>query len=186
VAGVGGQGFRTLTTAPLSLDELLAHPTARVTLDEAVEALDKAGPEATPPLLVMPYLTGPEVSVDCLATPAGTVLAALPRVKVGRERRLVEDPAAVEVARTLVERHRLGLLSNTQVRYWQHPLLDDGPRPYYLETNARMSGGLYQTAASGLNLPWAAVRLARGLDAGLGEPRLGARWTTVESMVPLG
>ena len=76
-------------------------------------------------------------------------------------------------------------MSNTQVRYWQHPDLDDAPRPYLLETNARISGGLHQTALAGVNLPWAAVLLALGRPVVLPEPVLGVAFTTVSTPVRL-
>lgn len=185
VGGVGAEGFRVVTRAPLALDDLLGPLTPRVHLDEAAAALDAPpGPRVeTPRLLVMPFLPGPEVSIDCLADEDGALLAAVPRSKTGRRRELVDDPAAVAVAAAVVRRHRLSSLSNTQVRYWQRPGVDDAPRPYFLETNARIAGGLFQTGLSGINLAWAAVRLARGEEVVLPQPKLGVSYATVSSLV---
>lgn len=185
VTGVGGEGFRVLTRAPLSLDDVVGPLQATVRVDElaATLAAHAAAGGVVPPLMVLPFLPGPEVSVDCLADDAGELLAAVPRTKLGRERVLVDDPEAVATARSVVRRHRVSSLSNTQVRYWQHPHLDTRPHPYLLETNVRISGGLYQTALSGLNLPWAAVQLALGRPVHLPAPRLGATFTTVSSLV---
>lgn len=185
VQGVGADGYRVLTRAPLTFEELTGPLPPRVGVDEAAAALDQAVEAGSAvPLLVMPYLPGPEVSIDCLADEEGDLLAAVPRSKVDRLRTLVDDPDAVEIARTIVKRHRLSSLSNTQVRYWQQPGVDAAPRPYLLETNARVAGGLFQTTLAGLNLAWAAVRLARGLEVRLPEPRLGATYATVSSLVP--
>jgi len=185
VQGVGADGYRILTRAPLTFEELTGPLPPRVGVDEATAALAAAARTGTAvPLLVMPYLPGPEVSVDCLADDDGELLAAVPRSKVQRLRALVDDPDAVEIARTIVKRHRLGSLSNTQVRYWQQPGVDTAPRPYLLETNARVAGGLFQTTLTGLNLAWAAVELARGREVRLPEPRLGATYATVSSLVP--
>lgn len=187
VTGAGGEGFRVLTTTPLTLDEVLTFPSHTARLDEVAAALDRhteAG-RAVPPLMVMPFLTGPEVSVDCLGDDEGVLLAAVSRTKIARRRLLVDDPGAVDVARTIVARHRLSSLSNTQVRYWRHPGLDDAPRAYLLETNPRLSGGLHQTALAGVNLPWAAVLLALGRPVELPEPVLGAAYTTVSTPVRL-
>lgn len=181
VRGVGADGYRVLTDRPLTLEELVGPLPPRAHLDEAAAALDQS--PGTVELLVMPYLPGPEVSVDCLADDEGDLLAAVPRSKVKPYRAIVDDPEAVEVARRIVKRHRLGSLSNTQVRYWQQPGSDDGPRPYLLETNARVAGGIFQTILSGLNLPWAAVRLAQGRPVSLPEPALGATYATVSSLV---
>lgn len=184
VRGVGADGYRVLTRRALTLEELVGPLPPRVHLEEAAAALaGSSGTSGTSALLVMPYLAGPEVSVDCLADTEGDLLAAVPRSKVERLRTIVDDPDAVEIARRIVKRHRLGSLSNTQVRYWQQPGLDAAPRPYLLETNARVAGGIFQTSLAGLNLPWAAVRLALGRPVALPEPRLGTTYATVSSLV---
>jgi len=133
----------------------------------------------------MPFLTGPEVSVDVLADRGGRTLTAVGRRKSRRRGVIVDDLAARRVAETLTLAHRVGYLSNTQVRYWQGPG-DLEPRAYLLELNTRMSGGLFQTALAGVNLPWAAVRLALGQDAGTLLPRYDVAFTTVSSLVALG
>ena len=181
--GVGGEGFRVLSTAPLTLAELLGPLSASQPLDRACAALADAERAGTPipPLLVLPYLPGPEVSVDCLADTDGTLLAAIGRSKSRRSRQITDDPAAVGVAGALVGAHRISSLCNVQVRYWQGPQ-DPGPRPYLLEVNTRMSGGLFQTALSGLNLAWAAVQQALGEQPQLPTPRFGARYTTVSAL----
>ncbi|MBO0843182.1 MAG: ATP-grasp domain-containing protein [Nocardioides sp.] len=181
VDGVGAEGYRVLTRRPLRLEQLLGPASVRAHVDEAATALDTAS--GTVSLLVMPYLPGPEVSVDCLADDAGELLAAVPRSKVGRVRRLVDDPEAVEVAAAIVKRHRLSSLSNTQVRYWRQPGVDEVPRPYLLETNSRVAGGIYQTRLAGVNIPWAAVCLAAGREVEPLRPRLGAAYTTVSTLV---
>ncbi len=182
VSGVGGDGFRELVDRGPLLQELLGPLQPVVDVRAAAAALDEAaGP--VPPLLVLPFLPGPEVSVDCLADAEGTLLAAVPRTKHGYRRSLVDDPAAVAVARAIVVSRRLGFLSNTQVRYWRQPGIDVAPRPYLLETNARASGGIAQTALAGVNLPWAAVELALGRTPAPLLPRLGATFTTVPAVV---
>lgn len=187
VTGVGGAGFRVLTTEPLALEEVLTFPSNAARVDEVATGLDayaRSG-QPVPALMLMPYLPGPEVSVDCLGDDDGTLLAAVPRTKISRRRLLVNDPEAVDVARTIVARHKLSSLSNTQVRYWRHPDLDDSPRAYLLETNARISGGLHQTALAGVNLPWAAVLLALGRPVVVPEPMLDVAFTTVSTPVRL-
>ena len=187
VNGVGGAGFRVLSTEPLTLDELLDTPSYSSRVDEVAATLDAhhAAGGTVPPLMLLPYLPGPEVSVDCLADDAGNLLIAVPRTKISRRRLLVDDPAAVGVARTIIERHHLSSLSNTQVRYWQNPLTDAQALPYLLETNARISGGLHQTALAGVNMPWAAVQLALGRPVTGPAPTLGVEFTTVSTPVRL-
>ena len=165
VRGAGGDGFRVLhDEAPSGLD-LQGPPLPRLHVRTAAEALD-AAPESGP-LLVMPVLPGPEVSVDCLADRDGEPLIAVARRKDEHHRLVVDDPAAVAIAQDLVRLHALAYLSNTQVRYWRRPGVDAVARPYLLETNSRPAAGSYQSAAVGVDLITAAVRLALGLPLGL-------------------
>ncbi|MEO8887751.1 MAG: ATP-grasp domain-containing protein [Jatrophihabitantaceae bacterium] len=184
--GVGGAGYRVLTTTPPTLDAFAGQVRSRAALADVGRALDTAAAEGAPvpELLVMPYLTGPEISVDVLAARDGTVLAAIGRGRSRRRRLIVDDAPAREVAHALTRAHRVAYLSNTQVRYWQGPD-DAAPRPYLLELNTRISGGLFQTALAGVNLPWAAVRVALGEDVAPLAPRFGAAFTTMSSLVPL-
>ncbi|MGI8666570.1 MAG: ATP-grasp domain-containing protein [Jatrophihabitans sp.] len=187
VTGVGGDGFRLLTTDRLCLADVLGPLSATVNVHAVADALDAAIEQAGPiaPLLVLPVLPGPEVSVDVLADPAGKPLVAIGRAKHGRRRRIVDDPAARGIAETLVQAHQLSYLSNTQVRYWQGPG-DQRARPYLLEVNTRISGGLFQTSLTGLNLPWAAVRLALGEEVDLAEPRYDIVYVTPPGLAVVG
>lgn len=178
VRGVGGQGFRRLTTSPLRWrDDLAGEVRSLVRLDAVCGALDRDGPRE---LLVMPYLDGMEVSVDVLADTGGIVLAAVGRQhhEQSRRRVIVDNGPAREIAETLVRTSEVAYLSNTQVRWWQD-------RPYLLELNTRAAGGLFQTALAGVNLPAAAVRLALGEPVGPLVPNFGAEYTDVASFVQL-
>lgn len=184
VRGVGGDGYRRLTTDPARWDrDFGAEVRSLVRLDDVCRALDDAGPHD---VLVMPYLDGTEVSVDVLADRAGSVQAAIGRRHDRRRgRTIVDDPKAREVAESLTREHRVAYLSNTQVKYWRGPE-DDAERPYLLELNTRAAGGLFQTALAGVNLPWAAVRLALGEHVSPLSPQWGATYTEIAGYVPLG
>ena len=184
--GVGGAGYRMLTTAPPRLSDFTGSVRARASVDAVCHALEAsaAAGQNGPELLVMPYLTGPEISVDVLATAEGYMLAAVGRGRSRRRRLIIDDPDANDVARRLVAAHRVGYLSNTQVRYWQASS-DDAPRPYLLELNTRISGGLFQTAIAGVNLPWRAITLALGEPHRPVTPEFGGAFTTIAALVPL-
>ncbi|RKE19779.1 ATP-grasp domain-containing protein [Streptomyces sp. TLI_171] len=152
--GAGGEGFRILTREPFSLRRLAGYVDAQVQLDQVVQALEHSDGPAE--LLVMPYLHGPEVSVDCLADPDGRLLAAAGRSKQGRRRGFTVEPRYLEPARRLVEQFGVGYLSNVQFR---HEL---SGRAVVLDINTRPSGGLHQLRLCGLNLPAAALELALG------------------------
>jgi biotin carboxylase len=188
VSGVGGAGYRRLSDQPMTFADFSGEPRARTDLDaycRAMAAEYEAGRDV-PDLLVMPYLDGPEVSVDVVATASGETIGAVGRHHGGGTRRrvLVDDPEAREIASTLVREHAVGYLSNTQVRYWRGPD-DAAPRPYLLELNTRAAGGLFQTRLAGVNLAWEAVRLALGEDVPPLRPRFGAAYTGVNDLVPL-
>ena len=167
--GVGGDGVRFLTRTDLGLDALLGPVGPLLAASAMRQALAEA--ERIPPILVMPYLDGPETSVDVLAS-SGRTLAAVPRCKIGRRRLIGGDPVLPRLAAEMVARFELDGLVNVQFRSFQG-------RPALLEINTRPSGGLYQTAFAGVNLPWAAVQVALGEDPGPLHLRWGAEFVAV-------
>jgi biotin carboxylase len=180
VRGVGGAGYRRLTTDPVRWErDLGGEARALVRLDDVCRALDADGPRE---LLVLPFLDGAEVSLDVLADASGQVHATVGRrhdtAISPRLRTIVDDPQARHIAETLVRAHRVAYLSNVQVKSWRG-------RPYLLELNTRAAGGIFQTALAGVNLPWAAVCLAAGEDPGQLRPTAGARYVAVADYVPL-
>ena len=174
-AGVGADGVRFLTRTEPALSTLLGPVGPLVGVETFRRALAQAAD--VPPLLVMPYLDGPETSVDVLASHGRTV-AAVPRSKVGRQRVLGGDPTLPGLAAEMVEHFGLDGLVNVQFRSFEG-------RPALLEINTRPSGGLYQTALAGVNLPWAAVQLALGEPVGALRPTTGAEFVLVPSVVSL-
>lgn len=141
-------------------------PHLLLTLDEARTRF--AQQKTCADLLVMPYLPGPEWSVDCLARD-GELLRAIVRRK-GRGEQLIDDqPDIVAAVRRLTRHFRLENLFNVQFRQAHG-------KPYLLEINPRMSGGLPLACESGLNLPLWAIRLAMGTahPEDIPEPRTGS------------
>jgi hypothetical protein len=131
------------------------------------------------PLMLMPYLPGPERSVDCLGRD-GELLRCVVRRKASVEgyQKLEDNPKLVEVVRRLTAHFRLNGLFNVQFR-------DSGGVSYLLEINPRMSGGLYCSCLSGVAFPYWAVRLAVG-SAGadqIPQPRVGFRVAQVNRAV---
>ena len=148
----GAQSFRVIAGGN-ELNSLYARPGSKVTLDTALCSLSSYS--FAVPVLLMPYLDGVEVSVDCLATADGTI--AIPRYKVGsRYSELRFDRKLMDECSLIVERLGFRLPVNIQFRTGADAL-------YLLEINPRMSGGLQLSCvASGINIPSIALRALLG------------------------
>ncbi|MGQ4368979.1 MULTISPECIES: ATP-grasp domain-containing protein [Streptomyces] len=176
-SGAGGVGFRMVTRDPFSLTHLNGFPSPSVPLPLVVEALRAA--EEPVDWLVMPRLEQPEVSVDCLTGPDNRVRLAVGRTKNGRRRGFTLHDQWLTPARRIAETFGLHHLSNVQFRMY-------GDRPVLMDVNTRPAGGLHQLALCGVNVPWAAVRLALGDDPGeLEPPFLGQDYAVVAGPRPL-
>lgn len=103
------------------------------------------------PVLVMPYLSQPEISVDCLKTYSGLLM--IPRYKMGgRVSRVDFDKNIMRITESISEKFALEMPYNVQYRFY------DG-KPYLLEINPRMSGGIQLSCkGSGINLPALALK----------------------------
>ena len=176
-SGAGGVGFRMVTRDPFSLAHLNGFPSPSVPLPLVLDALRAA--EEPVDWLVMPRLEQPEVSVDCLTGPDNRVRLAVGRTKHGRRRGFTLHEQWLAPARRIAEAFGLHHLSNVQFRMF-------GDRPVLMDVNTRPAGGLHQLALCGVNMPWAAVRLALGDDPGeLEPPFLGQDYTVVSGPRPL-
>ncbi|MFC8439684.1 ATP-grasp domain-containing protein [Streptomyces griseoincarnatus] len=176
-SGAGGVGFRMITREPFSLSQLKGFPSPEVPLDQVLESLRRA--EEPVDWLVMPRLEQPEVSVDCLTGSDNRIRLAIGRTKHGRRRGFTLHERWLESARRIAEGFGLHHLSNIQFRML-------GDQPVLMDVNTRPAGGLHQLSLCGVNVPWAAVRLALGDDPGeIGPPFLGQDYTVVSAPRPL-
>jgi len=174
----GAKGFRVLDETVGGYADLLQLPGPRIHPDDVERRIAEQGTVA--PLLVCEHLDGDELSVDVLSRD-GEVLAAVPRSKGGPQwtRQLVEDADALAITATVVKAHGLRYLSNVQVRYGAGTCR-------LLEVNTRAASGLFHSAASGVNLPYGALRLLLDGDVSLPAPRFGATvltWTEAREVV---
>ncbi|MCX2926195.1 ATP-grasp domain-containing protein [Streptomyces sp. NEAU-W12] len=176
-SGAGGVGYRVITRAPFSLTQLNGFPSPYVPLELVLEAVRQA--EEPVDWLVMPVLGQPEVSVDCLTGPDNRLRLAVGRTKNGRRRGFTLHEQWLEPARRIAEGFGLHHLSNIQFRMF-------GERPVLMDVNTRPAGGLHQLSLCGVNVPWAAVRLALGDDPGeMFPPFLGQDYSVVSGPRPL-
>lgn len=179
VQGVGGEGYRKIVTSQTTIDDLLIKPKHVVNLKELLDVFKRtedAG-QTLPEFMLMPYLAEPETSVDCLSDINGNVLAAIPRSKDDKFR-VISDEAyeSIEIAEQMSKIYKLAYLTNTQTRLYRG-------KPVLLETNARISGGMFASPFAGINMPWEGIKLALFGSVSIPEIVTGAHYTAVPYLV---
>lgn len=143
VKGIYGMGFWRFDDAASPMT-MINYPERRVVNTwQYLAACESAG--AFDPLVLMPWLPGPEYSVDMLVT-RGKVLAAVGRRKDGALQYLENSGEAWELAQACAAVMKADGLVNVQTRN------DESGKPVLLEINMRPSGGIGYTRHSGVNL----------------------------------
>ena len=151
----GGMSFRKITESVNEFERLRIYQGTSISYIDLYSALSTR--ESFDELMVMPYLEGNEVSVDCLRTPSGTI--AIPRIKSPvRHERVVYDKEIIGTTANVLNRLNLQYPCNVQFRYKDGQL-------YLLEVNTRMSGGLQMSClASNVNIPNIALNKLLGKE----------------------
>ena len=151
----GALSFRRISEKKRGFDSLRRYQGSEIFYDDLIEMLEEQ--KDFPPIMVMSYLGGSEISIDCLDTDNG--LIAVPRVKTNGRHEYVDFndenmPVAVEIMKKL----KLNFPCNIQFRYKDNV-------PYFLEVNTRMSGGLQMSClATGVNIPNIALNKLLGRE----------------------
>lgn len=151
----GGKSYRLIDNSRKGYYALFKKQNTRMTYDAIFEALSEK--EEIAPLMVMPYLDGDEISIDCLRTANGNIM--VPRVKsTTRYEQIKYDNEILDVTSEILDMLELEAPCNVQYKY------RDGV-PYFLEINTRMSGGTHMScAASGVNIPNIAINKLLGVN----------------------
>lgn len=151
----GGKSYRLIDNNRKGYAALFKKQNTRMTYDDIHEALAER-PEFSP-LMVMPNLSGEEISVDCLQTNQGLII--LPRIKdATRVERLCFDEDILQKTQEVYDAIKLECPCNIQFKYL------DGV-PYFLEVNTRMSGGVQMACIAGnVNIPSIAVNKLLGIE----------------------
>lgn len=168
----GGMGFRIIDNNRDPLAELYGYVTLSTSFDQAYETLSTV--EHFDNLMVMELLSGTEYSIDCVSTAEGELLTAIPRRKSsGRLYYLEDTPELLDIAKRIARELKIPYAFNIQVRY-------NNGVPKLLEINPRMSGGLYITCLSGVNMPYLAVQALQGKVVDVPAPQFGIQAGYVE------
>lgn len=140
----GGMSFRRIVDRLDGFEALSVYPGNRIAYGDLIRILD--GHENFRDMMVMPYLPGNEISVDCLTTDSG--LIAVPRQKgTARAERVFYDEDILNMCRCILDKVPLEYPCNIQFKLYKDI-------PYLLEVNTRMSGGLQMGClAAKVNIP---------------------------------
>lgn len=151
----GGMSFRKISQEEDPRHMLRVYAGNSVPYERYLEWLRAIEP--FDPLMVMPYLPGKEISVDCLDTPSG--LIAVPRYKgSGRHEEIIYEERILEMVNRIMDRAGLEFPCNIQFKMKEDI-------PYLLEINTRMSGGLQMSClATGVNIPNIALNKLLGKE----------------------
>ena len=140
----GAMSFRKISNNLNAFERLKIYQGTSISYNDLYSALSEK--DKFDELMVMPYLAGEEVSVDCLRTDSGTI--AIPRIKSQmRHERIVFFINIISMTANVLHKLSLEYPCNVQFRYHNGEL-------YLLEVNTRMSGGLQMSClAAGVNIP---------------------------------
>ena len=154
-ADEGAVTFRVIDDSIENISALHNMPNMKVTRSAAQKILSRY--DFKIPVLVMPYLSGREVSVDCLTTARGNII--VPRFKTNnRYSEIKFDDAIMNVAEKILSLINFDVPINIQFR-------TDAEKLYLLEINPRMSGGLQLSClGAGINIPDLAVSQLLGVN----------------------
>lgn len=144
IKGIYGMGFWRFDDS-VSAMAAFTHPESRrVNPRLYLQAMEQA--DSFEPLVLMPYLPGPEYSVD-MVVEQGHVIAAVARRKEGSLQHLENSGEAYELGCACAQVMQADGIVNVQTRN------DAQGNAILLEINMRPSGGIGYTQHSGINLP---------------------------------
>ncbi len=140
----GGMSFRKIDNSVQVTSTLLTYPSTKMSYESVMDVLNTESDFKE--RIIMPYLPGYEISVDCLRTEDGMI--AVPRFKgSSRDEKVEFDQDILTMCYEILEKVPLEFPCNIQFKY-----LND--IPYFLEVNTRMSGGIQMSClAAGVNIP---------------------------------
>lgn len=151
----GAVSFRVIDNTMGGHEGLYKAPGLKITYDAAQAILSEY--DFSRPLLVMPYLTGIEVSADCFYRKKNSII--IPRYKSqGRIYSVKYEESIVSLCETFLSRSGLKMPCNVQFKF-------HNDKPYLLEVNTRMSGGIQLSClAADVNIPRLALERLMGKE----------------------
>ncbi len=149
----GARSFRVIDNSIETIDALLIKPGMKITLNAAKSIISQY--DFHIPILLMPYLSGVEISVDCIYTKEKNLI--IPRYKTNkRYSEIILNDEVIDLCDKILsflnkDNATMNMPMNIQFKKEQGKL-------YLLEINPRMSGGLQLSCkATNINLPSVAM-----------------------------
>ena len=174
VVGIFAQGFWRLDSGKVdcnaydSFEHLYFTEEKKINTAQFVNAYTNSQMvhERPIPMLLMPYLSGQEYSIDVVCE-YGDVLAAVTRHKTGKIQHVGYEQSVMEVVIPLIKAFGCDGIVSVQTK------ADDDGQHRVLEINSRPSGGIGYTAHSGVDLTqvgfsyWLGLTEKPSLDANI-------------------
>ncbi|WP_350560448.1 ATP-grasp domain-containing protein [Psychrobacter sp. CAL346-MNA-CIBAN-0220] len=155
VIGIFAQGFWRLDTGMDdsershwdSFEHLYFTEDKKISTEQFINAYtsSKMIQEQPIPMLLMPYLSGQEYSIDVVCE-YGEVLAAITRYKTGKIQHIGYDKTVMDVVKPLIKAFGCDGIISVQTK------ADDNGQHRVLEINSRPAGGIGYTTHSGVDL----------------------------------
>lgn len=150
----GATSFRVIDDVVDNIHSLRSGVGLKLSYTKVIDILGSV--EHFDDLIVMPYLEGPEISVDSLMTHKGFI--GISRRKVGTRGTLVEyNKEFYDISKKFAEVSGLKMPYNMQLRHHNNDW-------YLLEVNTRMAGGTHKSCMTGINIPYIALCELMGID----------------------
>lgn len=149
----GGQSYKRIVNIEPSMSRISENNGLAYSLEHILKCMLTV--DSFRDIVVMPYLNGTEVSVDCLGL--GSDFIAVPRYKCSnRVTRLEQNISIYNICKKLWESAGLRVPFNVQFRYHNGDL-------YILEVNTRLSGGSWKAKYVGIDFIDLAVKQIAGV-----------------------
>lgn len=161
VTDIASNSFRIINFKEHTLKELSKKTNAEksrlshlLDYEQIIKMLEK---EALPcNLIVMEYMSGKEISCDCLKTNSGNII--IPRIKLNDKTQLItKDKKIIDYCEKILNYTNYNTPCNIQFK------MDENKNPKLLEINTRMSGGIMISSfATNINIPAISVKQSCG------------------------
>lgn len=151
----GAMSFRIIDNSYSQYESLHKYQSVKISFNQIKKILSLKNNFED--IMIMPYLSGDEVSVDCLKTNSGIII--VPRVKSSRRTsEVIYDNRYIDLCNKFYNKIDIQYPCNIQFKY-------DGDKLFLLEVNTRMSGGIqYSCMATGINIPNLALNQLLGIN----------------------